>query len=107
MREMRENGNAGWIRRSVRDLTLEMAVNVIPWRSLGPMSTVALSNVIPYDLCIVKAHAIRSGICRHVPLVIGEMGTYVGCAMSHVVPLYCLKSTTTKDGNSGGFESAA
>ena len=95
MREMHENGNAGWIRRSARDITLEMAVNVRPWRSLGPMSTVALSNVIPCDLCIVKAHAIRNGICRRAPLVIGEMDTYVGCEMSHGVPLYCLKSTTT------------
>ena len=104
---MRENGNAGLMCMSDSDRTLEIAVNVSPWRSLVPMSTVALSNVIPCDLCIVKAHAIRSGICRRVPLLIGEMGTCVGCAMSHVVPLYCLKSTTTKDGNSRGFELGA
>lgn len=59
---MRKNGNAGWIQRSDRDLTLEMVKNVKPWRSLGPMSIVTFSNFIPYDLCIVKAHAIQSGI---------------------------------------------
>ena len=104
---MHENGNVGWIRMSDRDLTLEMVVNVRPWHSLGPMSTIAFSNVIPCDLCIVKAHAIQSGIFQRAPLLIGQMGTYFGCEMSHGVPLYCLKSTTTKDGNSGGFESSA
>jgi len=87
------------------DRSLEIAANVSPCRSLVPMSIVVLSNVIPCDLCIIKAHAIRSGISERVPLVMGEMGTYVGREMSHGVPLYWLKSTTMKDGNYGGFES--
>ena len=55
---MRENGNDGLMGMSANERTLEIAVNVSPWRSLVPMSTVALSNVIPCDLWIVKAHAI-------------------------------------------------
>jgi len=84
---MCKNGNVGLIRRYANDLTLKMAVNVKPWHSLVLMSTVALSNVIPCDLCIVKSHAIRSGIYWHAPLVIGEMGTYGGCEISHGVAL--------------------
>lgn len=102
---MRENGNAGLIRMCTNDLTLEIAMNVKPWRSLVPTCIVSFSNVIPCYLCIVKAHAIRGGIYRRAPLVMGEMGTYVWCEMSHGVPLYWLKSTTKKDGNYGGFES--
>lgn len=55
---MRENGNVGLMCMSARDRTLEIVVNVSPCRSPVPMSTVVLSNVIPCDLCIVKAHAI-------------------------------------------------
>lgn len=43
---------------SMNDRTLEIVANVSPCRSLVLMSTVALSNVIPYDLRIIKAHAI-------------------------------------------------
>ena len=75
---MRKNGNAGLMCMSANDRTLEIAVNVSPWSSLVLMSIVALSNVIPCELCIVKSHAIRSGIYRCVPLVMGEWVNMLG-----------------------------
>lgn len=70
--EKRENGNVGLIQSSNNDITLDMAVNVNPCHSLVPMSIVALSNIVPCDLCIFKSHAIRRASYQCEPIVMGE-----------------------------------
>lgn len=88
-------------------MVLDMTINFKPHHSLLPMSRVALSNVIPYDLCIVKSHTIQGGSfqCEH--FIMAEMGTSVGCERSHGVPLYWWMSITMQDDNARGFESGA
>ena len=73
--------------RSFNDRTLDTAVKVRPYQSMFPMSIVALSSVVPCDLWIVKAHAMRSRICVREPLVMGGIGTNLGFERSHGGPL--------------------
>ena len=73
--------------RSFNERTLDTAVKVRPCRSMFPMSIVALSSVMPCDLWILKAHAMRSGICVCEPLVMGGIGTNLGFEGFHGGPL--------------------
>ena len=87
------------MRKPYIDLTLDIAVNVNPCCSLLPISTVAQSNVSPYDLCIVSAHAIFKGICLRLPLTIGVIGTSLGFWLSKGAPTYLSKRTVVYIGS--------
>ena len=82
------NENGGWNRRRAKSLTQDIAVNVRPCLSCFPILIVALSNVNPYDLWIVKPQASFNGSCFLLPLSIDVMGTTWGNNSSH--------GTTTK-----------
>ena len=75
------------MQRSFHERTLDTAVKVRPCQSMFPMSIVALSSVMPCDLWIFKAHAMKSGICVRDPLVMGGIGTNLGFEGSHAGPL--------------------
>ena len=85
--EYLSNVNGGDIRRPSIDFTLEIAVKVKPCLSAIPISMVALCKVKPCDLCMVRAQAIRNGICLWFPLAIGVIGTILGYLMSHGKPM--------------------
>ena len=50
IREYLEKENGGEMRRPKRDVTLNIAVNVIPCLSMFPISIVTFCRVIPWDL---------------------------------------------------------
>ena len=81
------NVKGGDICKPSIDLTLEIVVKVKPCLSVIPISMVALCKVKPCDLCMVRAQAIRNGICLRFPLAIGVIGTILGYLMSHGKPL--------------------
>ena len=72
---------------SLSDLTLDIVVNVSPWLSILPMSIVAFCSVTPWDLWMLRAHAIVKGICLCMPRVKGIIGTTFGSFLSHDKPL--------------------
>ena len=75
------------MRRPLNDLTLDIVVNIKPCLSVLPMSIVAFSSVSPYDLWIVRAHAIVMGICHRVPNVKGTIGMTFGSSAFQGGPL--------------------
>ena len=91
------------MRKPANDLTSDIAVKAKPCRSTFPMSMVALESVNPWDLCIVKPHAILSGIFLLLPRLMGGIGILLGLTLSHGGSRYVSKSTTTYAGKLGGL----
>jgi hypothetical protein len=55
----------GEMHKPANDLMHDITMKVKPCCSTFPMSMVALDSVKPWDLCIVKAHAILSGFVSY------------------------------------------
>ena len=84
--EYLSNVNDGDIRKPSIDFTLEIALKVKPFLSMILISMVVLCKFKPCDLCMVRAQAIRNGICLRFPLKTGAIGTILGYLMSHGKP---------------------
>ena len=78
--------NGGWNHIPSKYLTRDIVVNVIPCLSFFPILIVALSNVNPCDLWIVKTKASFNGSCYLLPLSIDVIGTTWGNDSSHGTP---------------------
>jgi hypothetical protein len=90
------------MRKPANDLTHDVVVKVKPCHLTFLMSMVALDSVKSWDLCIVKAHAILSGICFFVSHFMGGIDTFFGLIWSHGGRIYVSNSTTTYTSKFGG-----
>ena len=91
------------MRKPANDSTCDIAMKVKHCHSTFPMFMVALESVNPWDLCIVKPHAILSGICFLLPHLMGGIGILLGLTSYHGGLRYVSNSTTTYVGKLGGL----